>query len=115
MQRTIADLREKLFGQLEELSDTSKKVDLRRHRLRVDVSQAIIDSARVEVQLAAVLKGGLDVPFVEGQTSERLPGSAAKPPLPAPVVSPMQRTAELLQGGPDAGHPWRRDQAKRRA
>lgn len=102
-ERTIQTLREALFAQLEELSDKTAPIDVVRHRLRVQVSQAIIDAARIEVELAAVLKGALDVPFIESQAKDR-----GLPPPPKPqALTPMEKTAQVLAGGPPSDHPWR--------
>lgn len=103
-EKSLQGLREMLFAQLDELADKSKPIDVIRHRLRVQVSQAVIDSARLEVELSAVLKGALDVPFIEAQTQERLPAMAPTPSVP---VTPMERAAQVLSGGPRSNHPWR--------
>lgn len=97
--KNIADLREHLFTQLEALADPNQKVDLRRMRLTHDIAERIIDTARVEVQFAAVMKGSMDVPFIETQTEER-----ATPDEPK---TPAQRNAAVLGGGPNSDHPWR--------
>lgn len=109
-EKTLQTLRDQLFSQLEELSDTSKPIDVTRHRLRVQVSQAIIDASRLEVELAAILKGALEVPFIEAGSVER----PALPPHPDPQhrasmqsASPMERTAQALAQGPAPHHPWR--------
>ncbi len=97
--KNIADLREHLFAQLEALADPDRKIDLRRMRLTHDIAERIIDTARVEVQFAAVMKGAMDVPFIEDQAEER--GQPAEP------LTPAQRHAAVLGGGPSAEHPWR--------
>ncbi|WP_216087356.1 hypothetical protein [Variovorax paradoxus] len=98
----IATLRDALFAQLQELSDTDKPVDIARHRLRNEVAQTIIATAKVEVELAAVLKGALEVPFIENQSDER---PADVPALPK---TPMEKAAEVLSRGPSPDHAWRK-------
>lgn len=98
---SIADLRDALFLQLQELSDSSKTVDLARHRMRNEVAQTIVATAKVEVEFAAIVKGALDVPFIERQTEER---PAARDSAP---MSPMEKTAALLASGPSPDHVWR--------
>lgn len=96
--KNIADLREHLFAQLDALADPNRKVDLRRMRLTHDIAERIIDTARVEVQFAAVMKGAMDVPFIENQTGER---QATEP------RTAVDRHTAVLSGGPSAEHPWR--------
>jgi hypothetical protein len=100
MSKSLADLRDLLFAQLEELNNPTKVLDLKRHQVMNEVARNIIDTAKVEVALAAVLKGALDVPFVEGQTTERKTQS-----LPPP--NPQEKAAAVINGGPSADHPWR--------
>lgn len=99
--KTIADVRQHLFDQLERLGDTSTPVDVQRARLIVETAQAIINSAKVEVEAAAVLKGAMTMPFIEGQAEER---SAEPLPLPRPSLKAEERA---LGAGPAADHPWR--------
>lgn len=67
----IEDLRDHLFAQLERLSDddemkdpTSRETEIARAGAIVDVSRAIIDSAKVEVDLAKIIayNGKTDLP-----------------------------------------------------
>lgn len=110
--KNIADLRAVLFAQLSELEDQTKPVDFPRVRAMVALSEQIIDSARLEVQLAAVLKGGMDVPFIDAQDPDH---PANKPERPAMTAAdPMTRAAQLLTAGPSPEHPWRQ-RDKRRA
>lgn len=95
-EKTIASLREELFAQLAELADPTKKIDVERARLRLGVANAIIATARVEVEFAAVMKGSMEVPFIEGQTAER---SAERPKT--------SKEENVLNSGPAASHPWR--------
>ena len=104
--KNISDLRAALFAQLTDLEDASKPVDVNRIRAMVALSEQIIDSARLEVQLAAVMKGSLDVPFIEDQAAERLP-SGSQMEQPVTQQSAMERTASVLSAGPSANHPWR--------
>lgn len=111
--RTIEHLRARLFDQLDKLADTTNHVtlDLDRVRLVNETSRLIIDTARVEVQHAAVIGGAMTLPFIEDQEGaaerpyqRRIPAPAA--PAPAPAES-RSAEAEVLEGGPAANHPWR--------
>lgn len=111
--RNIGHLREHLFDQLEMLCDNSKTVDLERARMVCEVSEQIIDAARIEIQFAQVMKGALTVPFIEDQTgaSER-PNTPLQPSLPdaqAPTqrVTAEELTQRALSACPPADHPWR--------
>lgn len=58
MKNSIQDLRNHLFGILEELNDKEvKNIDKERVKLSVDVSQTIINSAKVEVEYAKAIGG----------------------------------------------------------
>lgn len=103
--KNIEALREHLFKQLEALEDPNTKPDFDRLRAVCAVADRIIDTARIEVQLAAVLKGALEVPFVEGQAGERPANDAQQIPLAR--QTPLERAAAALTGGPPANHPWR--------
>lgn len=112
--RNITHLREHLFNQLDMLCDTSKTVDMERTKMVCAVSEQIIDSARIEIQFAAVLKGAVTVPFLESQedATERaysppsVPAPADTEQLPAPMSAEERRDA-ALNSGPAADHPWR--------
>lgn len=74
MKNTNTDLRNHLFALLEDLQDPDKEVDLERAKITVEVSQTIINSAKLEVDAmkikAGLLKHGseqkqFDVPFLE--------------------------------------------------
>lgn len=116
--RNISHLREHLFDQLDMLCDLSKTADLKRTRMVCEISEQIIDSARVEIQFAAVMKGALTLPFIEDQTDERPNTSrptlphATEPdnedrPFPEPPLTAEERRAHALNSGPAADHPWR--------
>lgn len=107
----IADLRASLFAELEALKGAPTEADIARIRLKCALTDRIIDSLRVEVQFAAVMRGALDVPFIESQSGERRSdGSsdrASPPPAAGRELSPLERAAQVLASGPGAGHPWR--------
>ena len=69
--KNISHLRDHLFNQLYMLCDLSKTVDLERSRMVCEISKQIIDTARVEIQFAEVMKGAVTVPFIEDQAGER--------------------------------------------
>jgi len=54
----IGDLRDHLFETLEGLRDPDQPLDLERARAISEVAQTIINSAKVEVELAKVIGGG---------------------------------------------------------
>lgn len=117
--KNIAHLRDHLFNQMDMLCDLSKTVDLERSRMVCEVSKQIIDTARVEIQFAEVMKGAVTVPFIEDQAGER--PNMQQPQQPAlshqpddddddfslPLVTPEERTQRALNSGPAEDHPWR--------
>ncbi|MBB3637145.1 hypothetical protein [Variovorax atrisoli] len=110
--KNIADLRAALFAELDTLNGAPSDADIDRIRLKCALTDRIIDSLRVEVQLAAVMRGALDVPFIETQSGERRsdgsPSQHATDLASIPTLSAMERAAQVLGGGPSPGHPWRR-------
>ncbi|KZK32040.1 hypothetical protein A4F85_04830 [Delftia sp. GW456-R20] len=118
--KNISHLREHLFNQLDMLCDLNKQVDLERSRMVCETSKQIIETARVEIEFAQVLKGALTVPFIEDQpgASERPNTPQPRPALshqphddddtfPVPPVTAAERTQGALNSGPAADHPWR--------
>jgi hypothetical protein len=121
--RNISHLREHLFNQLDMLCDLSKTVDINRARMVCEVSEQIIDSARVEIQFAAVMKGAVTIPFIENQdgASERpntpqpaLQHDPDDEPFPEPPLTAEERRDRVLNSGPSADHPWVRGLGDRR-
>jgi hypothetical protein len=51
----IKDLREHLFGVLEDLGDPESKVDLERVKQITEVSKQILDAAKTEIEMVKVL------------------------------------------------------------
>jgi len=115
--QNIADLRAILFQELEALQGAPTDADIDRIRLKCALADRVIDVTRLEVQLAAVMKGALDVPFIEAQASERANDGAGNGGLSLPtradqqVETPpptaLERAAKVLTGGPKADHRWR--------
>jgi hypothetical protein len=64
MSQTIDDLRSALFDTLGDLRDTTKKVDLDRARMMVDVCKAILDTAKVETDRIRVTGRPADTGFI---------------------------------------------------
>lgn len=98
--------------------------DIDRIRLKCALADRVIDVTRLEVQLAAIMKGALDVPFIEAQASERandvaghdslsLPGGVDQPAKTAPLTA-LERAAKVLTGGPKADHRWRKSSRRDR-
>jgi hypothetical protein len=108
--KNIADLRALLMAELEALNRSPTAADMDRIRLTCALTDRVIDLTRLEVQLAAVMRGSLEVPFIESQAPERKNDSK---PLPAPSLedaqplTALQRAARVLSGGPSPSHPWR--------
>ena len=101
--RTIETLRSILFDQLEALASPEKTVDLGRARLVNETAQLIVNTAKVEVEHAKVLKGALTLPFIEDQ--ENL---LERPHQPAPQASQTPKLSaqdKNLTG--NNNHPWR--------
>lgn len=113
--RNIDDLRALLFVELEALEGNPTDADVDRIRLKCALADRVIDITRLEVQLAAVMKGSLDVPFIEAQAPERT--SSSKPPsrfpterepiANAPELTALERAAKVLASGPKTDHRWR--------
>ncbi len=109
--RTIDTLRSILFDQLEALANPEKVVDLERSKLVNETAQLIVNTAKVEVEHAKVLKGAITLPFIEDQNGVQekpFQQSSLSTPAnevedtPEKALSPAQK---LLHG--NAGHPWR--------
>ena len=69
---SIAALRNILFGQLRELNDPQKKIDLERVQAINDLSQTIINSAKVEVDALKII-GGSGTGFIPVRHAKELP------------------------------------------
>lgn len=119
MQKNVESLRSILFEELEalKLGTALAEGDRARIEAKLAIADRIIDTARVEVQLAAVLKGALDVPFLEGHErpdpTPRITG-CDDGSEEATTVTPMDRMARTLASGPGADHPWNRDRERDR-
>lgn len=111
--RNIEKLREILFNQLDSLADPKQDVDLDRSKLINETAQLIVNTAKVEVEHAKVLKGAITLPFIEDQESvQERPYKAITTKNPsqpgdAETVSASKPSAadKVLYG--NAGHPWR--------
>lgn len=57
MKNKLEDLRNHLFAALEGLGDTEKPLDIERARAIADVSQTIINSAKLELDVLKVYEG----------------------------------------------------------
>lgn len=64
MKNKIEDLRNHLFETLERLKDGDEKMPLDRARTIVDVAQAIINSAKVEVDYLRTVQGTKGTGFI---------------------------------------------------
>lgn len=104
--RNIESMRGHLFRVLEALDDDTKPLDIARQRAVCETAQTLINSLKVEVELHAMLRGAIDVPFIESQSSER-PSSADRP------LTPAERNQGALTGGPSPNHPWRNSPVSR--
>lgn len=73
----------------------------------MEVCLGLIESAKVEVELAAIMKGSLEVPFIEMQSSERLPSTASTSEPSINTETEPGKAITPLDAGPSANHPWR--------
>lgn len=113
--KNISDLRAHLFNQLDMLCDLGKTVDIDRARMVCETSKQIIDSAKVEIEYAQIMKGAITMPFIEEQAEERPytsppagPVQAAPAALTVPAAPTVeQRQKQILNSGPPKDHPWR--------
>ena len=112
--KNIGHLRAHLFNQLDMLCDLSKPVDIERSRMVCETSKQIIDSAKVEIEFAHIMKGAVTLPFIEDQDdSDERPHPSTPPavscePKPAPAaLTADERMQAALNSGPPPGHPWR--------
>jgi hypothetical protein len=101
--RNIESLRGHLFKVLESLDDDTKPLDIPRQRAVCETAQTLINSLKVEVELHAMLRGSIDVPFIESQSGER-PNNADGTSRVTPA---KDRTAGALGSGPSPNHVWR--------
>lgn len=105
-------LRRMLFKQLEQLTDPTKDVDLKRAEVTNATAQAIINSAKVEVEYVKAIGGSIILPFIENQdgVEERPhtpPPTPAPVPPPAPIEDAKPKTPKNpLTAGPSPDHPW---------
>jgi len=102
----ISDLRAVLMEQLRTLRSAdlaSLPEEIRRAKAVAEVAQTIINSAKVEVDYIAAIKGGAESPFIEAREMEPAP-----PPIPTYPQSPLPVADDVARcGGPSASHPWR--------
>lgn len=78
MKNKIEDLRNHLFATLEALQDEDNPMDIERAKAVAQVSQQIIESAKVEVRFLETVGGTTGSGFI--------PESPRQPTLPARVV-----------------------------
>mgnify|MGYP003575412807 FL=1 len=93
--KNMADLRNELFEVMHELR-TSAKPDIPKLRMYCEVATVAVNAIRTQVAYASIIKGDLDLPFMEEPSSE-----PQQPRGPGAVVNP-------LESGPSPDHPWRR-------
>ena len=77
--KKIEDLRDHLFATLEDLRSKEHPMDLDRARAVANVAQVIVDSARVEVELAKVTGARVGTGFIPELPPK--PGTPAQPRL----------------------------------
>ena len=102
--KNMADLRNELFDVMRELR-TSATPDLAKMRMYCEVATVAVNAIRTQVAYASIIKGDLDLPFMEephphsddGGEDREGGGSGG----PASPVHP-------LMAGPSPDHPWRR-------
>lgn len=83
----MTDLRDHLFETLEALKDGEKPMELDRARAIADVAQVIINSAKVEVEMAKALDGFPGSQFFQiMEESREFPKIAPRPSEPRQVA-----------------------------
>jgi hypothetical protein len=87
----ITDLRDHLFETIEALKDPEKPMDVKRAQAISAVAQAIIGTAKLEVQYLRMIKG-------EDGVSEFIEAGQKKPALPAPHQDPPVKRTGLSTG-----------------
>ena len=70
MKNTMTDLRNHLFEVMESLKDEDKPIEIARAKAVVDVAQALIDSAKVEVQFLEAIDSSEATGFFDMQRIE---------------------------------------------
>jgi hypothetical protein len=76
MKNKIEDLRDHLFETIEALKDSEKPMDIERAKAIADVSQVIVNSAKVEVDFIRATDAAQDTGFISPEN--RLPLDAQK-------------------------------------
>lgn len=104
--RNIETMRGHLFKVLESLDDDTKPLDIARQRAVCETAQTLINSLKVEVELHAMLRGAIDVPFIESQSNEH-------PNSDDPERAVGDRNAALLASGLGSDHRWRKSTGRR--
>lgn len=79
---TLTDLRNHLFEVMEGLKDEEKPMDIARAKAVVDVAQALIESAKVEVRFLEAIDSSESTEFFNMQ---RIEGRRSLAALPEPV------------------------------
>lgn len=107
--KSIDAVRDVLFAQLERLADPAQQVDFERCRLVNETGQLIVNTAKVEVEYAKVIKGATTLPFIEDQEGlverpYRHPLPNKSPETPETADKPKQKGTASM---PAIGHPWR--------
>lgn len=103
----IADVRAMLIDQLRALRGAdaaSLQREIRRARAVAEVAQVVVNTARVEVDYIAAVKGASDSPFLQAPDEVQQPRLPGTPQSPLPALPPDD-PARL--GGPSEDHPWR--------
>ena len=74
MKNKIEDLRNHLFATLEALQDPEKPMEIERAKVVADVSQVIINSAKVEIEFMKQVDGAKPTGFIPIEGQKALPG-----------------------------------------
>lgn len=86
MKNKITDLRDHLFATLEALSDKDNPMDLDRAKIIAGVAQAVINTAKVEVDFMRV---------TGAKGSGFIPEAALPAPVPEPGAGPAVRVHKI--------------------
>lgn len=101
----ISDVRRMLIEQLRSLRSADPSVlqrEIRRARAVAEVAQVVVNTARVEVDYIAAVRGASDSSFLQAPDEQVQPRLPTKPQSPLPSVDDPARL-----GGPSKNHPWR--------
>ncbi|QJW84349.1 hypothetical protein HK414_12930 [Ramlibacter terrae] len=100
----ISDVRALLIEQLRVVKQApiaTLAEEIKRGRAMSELSQVIVNSAKVEVEYIQAVKGASESTFLQEKEEKRLPHIPTTPQSPLPSADAVTRI------GPPNNHPWR--------